>query len=164
MRPSTANVLAKGLIAGAIGFGVTALGFVVLDLATGQALGFTPSLLAASLFHGVTNVCDVQPAIEPMLAYSALHLVTFLALGCLTAWLFSLTARRPQLYLAALFMFLFVAFHLFGAVASILAPVSGCFSLYHVFGATTAAAVTMILYLLREHRGLVSELARSENA
>jgi|SRR5690606_21340999 len=162
MRPSRVRVLATGVIAGLIGFGVISLGFLILDAATGRAIGFTPSLLAASLFRGVTNACDVHPQAAPILAYSAVHLFVFLVLGWFTTWLFSLTTHRPSFWMAALFMFLFVAFHLYGAVLSILAPVSGCFSLYHILGATTTASLAMIVYLLRKYRGLSSLVAQEE--
>ncbi|MGE0353419.1 MAG: hypothetical protein AB7Q69_09280 [Gemmatimonadales bacterium] len=57
-------------------------------------------------------------------------------------------------------MLIFVAFHLYGAVLSLLAPVRDCFSLYHVLAATSTAAVAMIAYLLKEYRGVSSAAAR----
>jgi hypothetical protein len=163
MRPSTANTLATGVVAGIIGFGTVSLGLLMLDLATGRGFGFTPSLLAGALFQGLTQSCDVRASTMAIAGYTALHLVVFLALGWFTAWLFSLTARRPQLWIAALFLFVFVTVHLYGAILTILAPVSGCFSLYHVLGATSAAAAAMLAYLLKQHRGLAAVLARPEN-
>jgi hypothetical protein len=65
--------------------------------------------------------------------------------------------------MGALFLFIIVTFHLYGAVLGVLAPVRGCFSLYQVLGATAVAAVAMLGYLLKEHRGLWATMSREEN-
>ena len=92
MKVSTANVLATGVVAGVIGFATTAVGFVVLDLVTGRGFGFTPSLLGNALFSDVRQACDVQISGTSMAAYSAAHLLVFLLLGWLGAWL----SRQPR--------------------------------------------------------------------
>ena len=163
MRPSTANTIATGLVAGAIGFATVSLGFLLLDLVTGRGLGFTPSLLGSALFQGITQACDSRITTSAIAGYSALHVLVFLALGWLAAWLFSLTATRPWFWMGALLLFIIVSFHLYGAVLGILAPVQGCFSLYHVLGVTTLAAAAMLGYLLKEHRGLYGTMSRDEN-
>lgn len=163
MRYSTANVLATGVVAGAIGFATTAVGFLVLDLVTGQGFGFTPSLLGSALFEDVRQACDVQTTGSAIAAYSAVHLLVFLVLGWLGAWLFSVAAARPWSWMGALFLFIIVTFHLYGAVLGILAPVQGCFSLYHVLGATGVAAAAMLGYLASQHHWLLAQLSRPEN-
>lgn len=163
MRPSTANILATGLVAGAIGFATVSLGFLLLDLGSGRGFGFTPSLLASALFQGETEACDVHATASAIAGYSALHLLVFLALGWLAAWLFALIAEHPWFWMGALFLFIIVTFHLYGAVLGVLAPVRGCFSLYQVLGATAVAAVAMLGYLLKEHRGLWATMSREEN-
>ena len=163
MRKSTAHILATGAVAGAIGFGVTALGFLVLDLVTGRGFGFTPSLLGGALFEDAREACDVRATASAIAAYSAVHMLVFLVVGWLGAWLFSVIAARPWFWMGALLLFIIVTFHLYGAVLGILAPVQGCFSLYHVLGATGAAAAAMIWYLASEHRGLLDEVRRPEN-
>jgi hypothetical protein len=163
MRPSTARILATGVVAGGIGFLTVSLGFVLLDLATGRGFGFTPSLLAGALFQSVTQACDVQVSTSAVAAYSAIHLLVFLALGWLSAWLFQLTAAHPYFWSGALFLFIVVTFHLYGGVLSILAPVRDCFSLYHVLGATALASAAMLGYLLKEYRGLFAAMSRPEN-
>lgn len=163
MRASTAHTLATGVVAGVIGFAAVSLGFLVLDLGTARGAGFTPSLLAGALFQGTTEACNVQPKASAIAGYSALHLVVFLLLGWLTAWFFRMTSTRPWFWSAGLFLFVFVTFHLFGALLSLLAPVRDCFSLWHVLGATALAAAAMLWYLVREHRGLLAAISRPEN-
>ena len=162
MRPSTATVLATGVVAGGIGFATVSIAFLFLDVVTGRGYGFTPSLLAGALFQDVAQACDVQVAPVAIAGYSALHFLVFLCLGWLTAWLFAVTARRPWFWSGALLLFVIVTFHLYGAILSILAPVRGCFSLYQVLGATGVAAAAMLGYLLKEHRGLVAVVSRME--
>jgi hypothetical protein len=163
MRPSTANVLATGLVAGAIGFATVSTGFLLLDLVSGRGFGFTPSLLATALFQDLTQACDVHITGSAIAGYSALHLLVFLALGWLAAWLLALIAVRPWFWMGALFLFVIITFHLYGAVLAVLAPVQGCFSLYYVLGATAVAAMAMLGYLLKEHRGTLAIVSRSEN-
>lgn len=158
MRPAATRVIATGTVAGLIGFLATTAGFFLLDLLGGRGAGFTPSLLAASLFQGVTEACDVSPVRMAIAGYTAIHLVVFLVLGWITAWLFDATAKRPWFWSAALFSFIIITFHLYGAVLSLLAPVEGCFSLFQVMGATTLASAAMCAYLLREYRGLTRTL------
>lgn len=164
MRPSTARVLATGLVAGLIGFATVSIGFFLLDVGSGRGPWFTPAVLAGALFQGLTQTCDVHPAAPAIAGYSALHLAVFVALGWLAAWLFSMTAARPWFWSGALLLFVIVTFHLYGAILIVLAPVKDCFSLYHVLGATAVAAAAMLGYLLRKHRGLLAAMSRAENA
>jgi hypothetical protein len=163
MRVSTATTIATGTVAGLIGFTTVALGFFLLDLGSGRGAGFTPSLLAAALFQGVTETCVVRPTTTAIAGYTALHLLAFLAIGWLMAWLFRLIIARPWFWSGALLLFVIVTFHLNGALLTILTPVRDCFSLLHVLGATATAAVAMVVYFLREYRPLAAIMARPEN-
>jgi hypothetical protein len=163
MRTPTTRVFTTGLVAGVLGFATVSAGFFLLDVLSGRGFGFTPSLLTAALFRGLTQACDVQPAASAIATYTALHFLVFVALGWLASWLFAVTAARPWFWSGALLLFIIVTFHLHGAVLTILAPVRGCFSLFHVVGATALAAAVMLGYLLRTHRGLPAELSRPEN-
>jgi len=162
VRPLTAHVLATGVVAGFIGFATVSIGFLLLDLVSGRGFGFTPSLLATALFQDLTQACDVHITGSAIAGYSALHLLVFLALGWLAAWLLALIAARPWFWMGALFLFVIITFHLYGAVLAVLAPVQGCFSLYYVLGATAVAAVAMLGYLLKEHRRLLATISRAE--
>lgn len=163
MRDTTARTLATGMVAGGLGFAIVTLGLAASDLFSSRGLGFTPSLLTAGLLEGVTAVCDVQVAWQAVLAYSAIHLVVFLALGWLTAVLFQVTAMRPWFWLGAVLAFIFVVFHLYGAVITILAGVRGCVSLYQALGTTTIASIAMVAYLVRENREVLAAVTRPEN-
>jgi zinc and cadmium transporter len=98
-----------------------------------------------------------------LIAYAIPAAWGVLALGWLAASLFALITTRPWFWMGALFLFVIITFHLYGAVLAVLAPVQGCFSLYYVLGATTIAALAMLGYLLREHRGTLAMVSRSEN-
>jgi hypothetical protein len=163
MRPSTSHALRTGLVAGLLGFATVSLAFAVLDLATGRGIGFTPALLGGALFGELSDACVVQPTGTTIAAYSGLHLLVFLTLGWFSAWLLRLTSVHPWFWINAIFLFVFVAFHLYGAVLTILAPVTGCFSLYYILGATALAAGAMIGYLLARNPGLASTVSRPEN-
>jgi hypothetical protein len=76
----------------------------------------------------------------------------------LASWLVQGSQERPILWSAALFVFIFVAWHLTGAVLSLLGGVQECVSLWPVTLAGFVGAIVMAVYLWRSHPGLRRDL------
>ncbi|MHB1224686.1 MAG: hypothetical protein ACYC2G_11700 [Gemmatimonadaceae bacterium] len=84
-------------------------------------------------------------------AYSGLHLLVFLALGVAAAALAALAERGQQLWYVALFFFIFISFHLEGAVQSFAEPMQSVLSEAAIWGAGVAGSTAMLTYLLWRH-------------
>ena len=135
-----------GVLSGMIGaLLVTAL-FLAIDL-LGPGPLYTPSLLGKVLLRGGEAVND--PAIEPLMVvlYTAVHIVTFIALGTITAWLVRRSGRRPSPWVLLLFLFtiLETSFLLFGLAVG--GGLIGRLGVLSVIGANLAAAGAMTAVL-----------------
>lgn len=154
MKEDRARVLTEGLVAGVLGYAVVAVLFAVLNVLSGRHLLHTAALLGGLLTG--TEVDPASPAIAtgPVLAYNAVHLVVFLAVGTLGSTLLFVTERHTGLW--ELFLLIFVAaLMVSGIVFGILVgPVSAGLAWWAVIVANAAAAVAMGGYLLGRHPGL----------
>lgn len=150
-RPSTrGSVLREGVIAGLIGAATVALWFFVLDLARGMPL-FTPSRLGAAVFYGANNPLGLQRAIVPVLGYTVLHALAFIAFGVVAATMIVAIEREPPLLLA--FLMLFAGFEVFfvGLVAAFSRSLLGDIVWWSVLIANLLASAAMLSYLFRLH-------------
>ena len=151
MRDSWRRILVQGMTAGLIGFVTVALMFAVVNVSIGRSPFYTSALLGAALFYGASDPAQVAVTPATVLAYSGLHLLVFLAFGVVAAALSSMADRGKQLWYVALFFFIFLAFHLEGAVQLFAAPMRPVLSDGAIWSAGIAGAVAMIGYLLWQH-------------
>jgi hypothetical protein len=158
MQAKTARVIAEGIVAGVIAHLGIALVLLVADLVAGRWILFTPALLGTVLLEGARDICQVPLRVTTVLAYTSIHLTALAAFGLLASMLIHASEQRPILWLGALFVFIFVAWHLTGAVLTLVAPVRGCFSLWWITGASAVGALGMAGYLWRAHPGLRQRL------
>jgi len=141
----------QGLIAGLIGFATVAVLMFIVDLAAGRPPFYSAAVLGSALFGAAPNPTNVTVAAATVLGYSVVHLVVFLAFGLIAAALASLADRGRHLWFIGLFFFIFVCFHMFGAVQALAAPMRAALPEAMLWGAGIAAAVMIALYLLRAH-------------
>ena len=151
MQAKPARIVAEGLVAGVVGHLGIALILIIADLSAGRWVLFTPALLGSVLLEGARDACQVSLRAESVLAYTAIHLTVLVALGLLASVLMHASEQRPIFWLGALFAFIFVVWHLTGAVLTILAPVQGCLSLWWITGASVVGACGMAAYLWHAH-------------
>jgi hypothetical protein len=144
------------VIAGLIGFATVAVVFAVVNVAAGRSPFYTAALLGNALRDGGIDPATVGVTLGSVVTYSALHLVVFIAFGALAASLATLADRGWQLWFIALFFFIFVGFHLFGAIQAFAAPVRTALSDGMIWGAGIAASFMMAAYLIRAHPALRS--------
>jgi hypothetical protein len=140
------GVWARGLIAGAIGYAVTVVFYIALNLAQSRNAFFTPNALGRSLL-GVSGPGE-DLDVGLLLVYNGLHLVVFLALGLAAAWLIRESGRHPKIWYLGLVLALAVFFHLVGIVLMLAAPSGGAVPAWSVVTASAAAALAMGVYLL----------------
>lgn len=142
----------ESLTTGAIGAGVVALWFLVLDLIAGQAL-VTPSILGQAVIFGRSAPLPVVDY-TAVAAYTVLHLAVFLIIGAVVTKLVFLADRQGIFRFALLMLFVVFEVLFYGVVVMFLQGTSGHFPFWSVLVANTLAAVSMGGYLYRRHPAL----------
>lgn len=159
MKEKPFDTLMQGLVAGFIGYVAVGVVFAIANLLAGRSPLYTAAVLGATLFYGVTDVSQMATSIAPyVFAYNGAHLVAFILLGIVGSWLLSLAERGAMLWYPALFFFIFVAFHMVGAVQLFALPVQSAISSASVWAAGILAAGGMGFYLLSIHPDVRKQL------
>jgi hypothetical protein len=151
MNAVSRRTIAQGLIAGGIGFGTVVLVFAIANILAGRSPFYTSALLGTALFTEITDPALVTVTPSTVLAYNGVHLMAYLAFGVVAAALASLADRGQQLWYVSLFFYLFVSFHLYGAVQAFAVPMRPALSDTAIWVAGGAASVAMAAYLLWKH-------------
>jgi hypothetical protein len=154
VKPDRARVLSEGLIAGFLGYVAIVLFYGVLNLVMGDSFFSTAALLGSGLVSP-TRSSGVAGAV---LAFNGLHVIAFLVIGLMAAWIVMQTERHPSLFVIALFIALaglFLSVALFLSTAAVRGegvPIGT------VIAANVLAGFAMGGYLLKAHPRLWTEL------
>lgn len=145
---------------GVIGAAVVAVWFLVFDVARGKPL-FTPALLGAAVFYGVNNPIGLEIAAAPIIGYTIIHGLAFIAFGVIAASVMAVSEREPALLVA--FVILFACFEVFvlGAIGALGKSLLGALAWWAILIGNLLASVAMLWYLAREHPGLPASLVGS---
>lgn len=155
MRPERARVLQEGLYVGLIGYATVAIAVGVIDVFMGRSFFYTAAVLGGALF-GSGEVVAVAP--EIVFPYNGVHLLVFLGLGFLIAFLVHEIELHPAIWYFVFFAILglfFVSLFVIDALGRAGGPGVPWVS---VLIANSVAALAMGWYLHRRHRGLWSEM------
>jgi hypothetical protein len=98
MTKSTADVLQDGALAGVIGYAIISLYFAALNLLLGVSPWYTLETISHALFG------PGSPG--PLIAYNGLHLVVFLMLGIIAAYMVQEVELHPAFWYAIFFIFI----------------------------------------------------------
>ncbi len=160
MDAAPRSVLREGVVAGLVGAVVVALWFLVIDLVRGLPLQ-TPAFLGTALLTGLQPPAAVPVTAGPVLAYTIVHGVAFVAFGIIAAGVIAASEREPALVIAV--VILFAAFETFflGVVSVLGRAVRDVLAWWAILIGNFLAAVTMLGYFLRRHRGLPRTLVGS---
>ena len=158
MNVRNSRILTQGMVAGGIGYLAVAAFMLAADLLQGHAAFHTPALLGNLFFYGLQDPSGSRIWPGPVFAYNGLHLVLFLGLGLMMAWLADLSERGPQFWYIALTLYLVVIFHMVAFAFGATQRLGPSFSPWIALGAGVFAAVAMATYLLRAHPALRREL------
>jgi hypothetical protein len=145
-------------VAGLIGYLAVVIVFAAVNALAGRSPLYTAALLGGALVSGLRDPAAVVIAAGPILAYNALHLLVFLGVGLLAAWLAYWGERGPAFWYLGLVLFILVLFHLFAATQLFTGPLRTALPPGQVWGAGLGAALAMTAYLLAVHPDLRGRL------
>lgn len=155
MKPDRARVLTEGLITGLVGYLAVALFFGFFNLFAGRPFFRTAEVLGRGLVGSDGVAAGTAGAVY---AFNGLHLLAFLVIGLVAAWLVMQTERHPSFFVVALF----VALAGFFATLVVWVPASarsaGELSLGSVIVANLLAGMGMGVWLVRSHPRLWAEI------
>src|SRR5262245_34148379 len=150
MARAQISVLREGVVAGLIGATVVAGWFLVFDLARGMPL-ITPTLLGDAVFYGVKSPVGITPAAGPILGYTVLHGLAFIAFGVVAASLIAASEREPTLVIAVVILFACFETFFLGVVGALGHSVLGTLVWWSILVGNFLAAVAMLSYFLLGH-------------
>ena len=160
MNPAERSVLREGIVAGLIGAAVVAIWFFVFDLLRGRPF-LTPSLLGSLVFLGVNTPTVTAPAVGPILGYTVLHGLAFIAFGIVAATMMAMSEREPALFIGFVILFACFEVFFFGVLGVLGRGVQTALVWWSVLVGNLLASIAMLWYFLRAHRALPRTLIGS---
>jgi hypothetical protein len=157
MSETQQRVFYEGLVTGLIGYVTVALVLGLADLATGRPLFYTVATLGHAVFGSGGDGFVVTPA--AVFAYNGIHVLAFVAVGMLVAWLVVETELHPVLWYVAFMVLLgvlFLATVLLAGAAEGLAQLAW----WSIVLANMMAALAMGTYVLRAHPRLLRNVRK----
>ncbi len=160
MTPGPRSVLREGIVAGLIGAAVVAVWFLFFDVARGRPF-LTPGLLGAAVFQGVTSPIGLQITPGPVLGYTILHGLAFVAFGVVAASVMAVSEREPTLLVAFVILFACFEVFVFGVIGALGQSMLGALVWWAILIGNLLASIAMLWYLFRAHRALPQTLVGS---
>jgi hypothetical protein len=122
---------------------------------------FTPALLGSAIFLGATSPETLAVSAGPVLGYTVLHVLAFVAFGIVAASLLAASEEEPPAFIA--FVVLFAAFEVFffAALGAFGRSLLGALVWWAIFTGNLLASAGMLWSLLRAHPRLPSNLVGS---
>ena len=160
MNPAGRSALREGIVAGLIGAAVVAIWFFVFDVLRGRPF-LTPTLLGSLVFLGVNTPIGMTPAVGPILGYTILHGLAFVAFGVVAATMLAMSDREPALFVAFVILFACFEVFFFGVLGVLGRGVQTALVWWSVLVGNLLASFAMLWYFLRAHRALPRTLIGS---
>jgi hypothetical protein len=160
MNPAERSVLREGIVAGLIGAAVVAIWFFVFDILRGRPF-LTPTLLGSFVFFGVNTPGGLDPALGPILGYTILHGLAFVAFGVVAATMMAMSEREPALFIAFVILFACFEVFFFGLLSVLGRAAQAALVWWSVLIGNLLASVAMLWYFFRAHRALPRTLVGS---
>jgi len=157
------SVLREGVIAGLLGAGTVALWFLIFDFARGKPF-LTPALLGAAVFYGVRDPAGLPIALGPILGYTLLHALAFIAFGVVAAALIAVSERETTLFIAVIILFACFEMFFLGALGALGESMVGALVWWAILIGNILAAAAMLWYFFLGHRALPRTLIGSWGA
>lgn len=155
-HPSVADILRdhrtirEGLMAGFAGAVAVMIWFLVSDVLNERSL-FTPGALGSALFFGARGMAEVQVTPETVLAYTGVHLVSFMLIGLTASALVEGARREPHVLLAVVLLFVTLEVMFIGLLAIVAEWLLDGIRWWMIIAANLVAAFVMGGYLLWRH-------------
>ena len=154
------SVLREGVVAGLIGASVVAVWFLCFDVARGRPF-LTPGLLGAAVFQGVGDPVGLRITAGPVIGYTILHGLAFVAFGVVAASVMAVSEREPALFVGFVILFACFEVFFFGVVGALGKSMLGVLVWWAILIGNLLASVAMLWYLFRAHRALPRSLVGS---
>ena len=151
------RIVREGVVAGLIGAAAVALLILVLDVAGGAPLQ-SPAILGSAILKGIRDPNLVTVSVGPIVGYTIIHGLGFIAVGLIAAFLVATAEREPAMVLALLIFF--AAFEVFflALIAFWALPVLGVLAWWEILAGNLVASAAMLYYFHRRHPGLARSL------
>lgn len=148
MQKEWRTIVTQGFFAGLIGYVIVAVVIAIFDLLAGYPLFRTPAMFGEAMFYGLRDpgLMRIEPG--PVFAFNGVHLIAFQVLGMAAAWLAWMSEKGPQFWYIAAVLFLFVLFHMFGAVLLVSNEIRAAVAAWQLFAAGLVAFLAMSAYLV----------------
>jgi hypothetical protein len=160
MNPAERSVVREGIVAGLIGAAVVAVWFFVFDLLRGRPF-LTPTLLGSLVFFGIKTPTGLDPALGPILGYTLLHGLAFIAFGVVAATMMAMSEREPSLFIGFVILFACFEVFFFGVLSVLGRAVEAALVWWAVLAGNLLASIAMLWYFFRAHRALPRTLVGS---
>ena len=151
--PGQRSVLREGTIAGLLGAATVAVWFLIFDALRGKAF-LTPTVLGTAVFYGVKDPTGLEPALGPIVGYTIVHGLLFIAFGVVAAAFIALSEREPALFIAVIILFACFETFFLAAVLAVGASIIGELVWWSVLIGNMLAAIVMLWYFFLGHRAL----------
>ena len=138
----------QGIIAGLIGYATVALLVGFIDVALGHSFFYTAALMGEHLFYGLSDPANLVVWPGAVFAYNGLHLVAFVFIGIVAAWLAFMSEHGPELWYLAAILLLFVLLHAFAAVLLLTEDIRAAIPAWTIVIPTLASVIAMGAYLI----------------
>ena len=162
MVQSQSRIMRDGLVAGLIGAGSVALWFLVVDLIAGRAF-FTPAVLGSAVFWGLRDPATVVVSLQPVLAYTAVHILAFVIVGAAASFMIAEVEKDAGVVWLLVEFFVVFEIGFYGAVALLFTPLLAELAWINVAIGNSIAATVMGTYFWRT-RSLSRAVAPAETA
>jgi hypothetical protein len=160
MNPGERSVVREGIVAGLIGAAVVAVWFFVFDLLRGRPF-ITPTILGSMVFFGVQTPTGLEASAGPIIGYTVLHGLAFIAFGVVAATMMAMSEREPALFIAFVILFACFEVFFFGVLSVLGRAVQAELVWWSVLIGNLLASVAMLWYFFRAHRALPRTLVGS---
>jgi len=158
MKRDRARLFTEAFIAGVIGYAVVALFFVILNLLTGRHPLYTAAVLGQGIVSAPGGSSDSVVAFGPIVAYNAVHLIVFLVIGLIAAWLVFATEKVPQFWFVGFLIFITALMASIAVVVTYSVPISDALPWWSIVAANVVAAFLMGAYLVKAHPKLLGQI------
>ena len=162
MKAERTEVLTHGLVAGVVGYAVVVVFYAVWNVLQGRSPFFTAALLGEAAFYGLRDPGEATVWAGPVLAFNGLHLIVFLIVGMITAWIATQSERGAHFWYIGVSLFIYGMIHVLGLVLWLAAPLRVEMPVWSALVVTVLALGGMSLYLLEVHPRLRRELREYE--
>ena len=142
-------------MAGLIGAASVAVWFLVVDVIAGRAF-FTPAVLGSAVFWGLRDPVTVTIGVQPVLAYTAVHILVFIIVGTAASFMIAAINKDPGLTWLLIEFFIVFEIGFYGAVALLFAPLLAELAWFNVAIGNLIAAGVLGAYFWRNHSPVVA--------